>query len=175
MPTYARIKQVKGKENERLIEVLRYIAKKEGYMSCGNVQFRRLYYVFLKDKFKLAAEKYFSDRDVDISYRQYKRLRKYVRGKFSINTAVYLVALYDIMLEYRKKTDFVPCINDITYTEYIVDILIKHIKIIINRNNGAAIYLADKDLDIFRSIHTDLEAIDNVTGVNSFKLYNNIW
>ena len=101
MPTYARLKKLAGKENDRIVEVLRYIAKNEGYLSCGNVQYRKLYYEVLRDWFVKASQKdIFRGRVVTVSIKQYRRLRKYIRGKFSINTAVYLMGLYDIMLSY---------------------------------------------------------------------------
>ena len=121
MATYIKLKKLAGKENAHMIKILRYIAETEGYMSCGNVHFRRLYYEVLREKFiSTSQNSYFQGRAVTISIRQYRRLRQYIRGKFSINTAVYLMALYDIMLSYQKKTGIVPCIDNITYTQYIV-------------------------------------------------------
>ena len=122
MVTYIAIKELNGKENDRLIQVLRYIADEEGCMSCGNVQFRKLYYQVLRPKFiETARRDIFNGRSVTISIKQYKRLRKYTRGRFSINTAVYLLTLYEIMLGYNKKASLLPHIDGITYTEYIVD------------------------------------------------------
>ena len=112
MATYIKLKKLAGKENAHMIKILRYIAETEGYMSCGNVHFRRLYYEVLREKFiSTSQNSYFQGRAVTISIRQYRRLRQYIRGKFSINTAVYLMALYDIMLSYQKKTGIVPCID----------------------------------------------------------------
>lgn len=176
MPTYIQIKKLVGKENDHMIEVLRYIAKKEGYMSCGNVQFKRLYYGVLREKFILASQKdIFQGRIVTISIRQYRRLRKYIRGKFSINTAVYLMALYDLMLSYQKKTGIVPCIDDTTYTQYIVALLLSQIDIILHPDNNNPEHIDPTDYAIFSAIYNDFVNLDNAVGGNAFKLYNNIW
>jgi len=176
MPTYIQIKKLVGKENDHMIEVLRYIAKNEGYMSCGNVQFKRLYYGVLREKFILASQKdIFQGRIVTISIRQYRRLRKYIRGKFSINTAVYLMALYDLMLSYQKKTGIVPCIDDTTYTQYIVALLLSQIDIILHPDNNIPEHIDPTDYTIFSAIYNDFVNLDNAVGGNDFKLYNNIW
>lgn len=176
MPTYMRIKQLSGKENDHMIEVLRYIAWKEGYISCGNVQFKRLYYGVLREKFVLTSKKdLFQGRTVTISIRQYRRLRKYIRGRFSINTAVYLLALYDIMLDYNQETGLEPRIGNITYTQYIVDLLLSQINIILDPNNNNPDYIDPNDYEIFSAIYDDFVRLDNITGGNDFKLYNNIW
>ena len=176
MPTYIKIKKLVGKENDHMIEVLRYIAKNEGYMSCGNVQFKKLYYRVLKEKFLLASQNaIFQGRIVTISIRQYRRLRKYIRGSFSINTAVYLMALYDIMLGYQKKAEIVPCIENITYTQYIVDLLLSQIDIILHPDNNNPDLVDPADYAVFSAIYDDFVSLDNAVGENDFKLYNNIW
>lgn len=176
MRTYMKIKQLSGKENDRMIQVLRHIAKEEGYISCGNVQFKKLYYNVLKEKFVLTSKKdLFQGRMVTISIRQYRRLRKYTRGRFSINTAVYLLALYDIMYGYQEKPGFVPHIDNITYTQYVVDLLLSQINIILDPNNNNPDYIAPDDYEIFSAIYNDFVKLDNITGGNDFKLYNNIW
>ena len=43
MITYEKIKSIRGKDNKNIIEVLRYIATKEKYIICGNIQYRKLY------------------------------------------------------------------------------------------------------------------------------------
>lgn len=165
-----------GKENDHLIEVLRYIAKTEGYISCGNVQFNKLYYGVLREKFMLASQKdIFQGRTVNISIRQYRRLRKYKRGKITINTAVYLLALYDIMLSYKKKTGIVPCIDDITYTQYIVDLVLSQIDIILHLDNNNPDYIDSAEYAIFSAIYEDFVNLDNAVGFNNLKIYNNIW
>lgn len=176
MATYIKLKKLAGKENAHMIKILRYIAETEGYMSCGNVHFRRLYYEVLREKFiSTSQNSYFQGRAVTISIRQYRRLRQYIRGKFSINTAVYLMALYDIMLSYQKKTGIVPCIDNITYTQYIVDILVSQIDIILHPNNNDPEYIDPADYAILSAVYDDFVNLDNATGGNSFKLYNNIW
>ena len=144
-------------------------------MSCGNVQFKTLYYEVLREKFIAASQKdIFRDRTVTISIRQYRRLRKYIRGRFSINTAVYLMALYDTMLSYQKKPGFEPCIENITYTQYIVDLLVSQIDIILHPDNNFE-HIDPTDYAIFSAIYDDFVNLDNATGGNNFKLYNNIW
>ena len=117
----------------------------------------------------------FQGRIVTISMRQYRRLRKYTRGSFSINTAVYLMALYDIMYGYQKKTGFVPRIDNITYTQYIVGLLLSQINIILHPDNNNLEHIDPGDYAIFSAIYDDFVNLDNAVGGNDFKLYNNIW
>lgn len=176
MATYVRIKELSGKENANLIKVLKYIAEKEGYLSCGNIQYRKLFNKFLKPKFIQVSRKYiFSNRSVSISRKQYNRLRVYVRGQFSINTAVYLIALYEIMLNYNEHSGLTPCIDDISYTSYIVNVLKREINTILNLYHHNLCYLSANDVAIFEQIRDDFIYIDNQTGGNSRKIYNNIW
>lgn len=176
MPTYARLKKLAGKENDRIVEVLRYIAKNEGYLSCGNVQYRKLYYEVLRDWFVKASQKdIFRGRVVTVSIKQYRRLRKYIRGKFSINTAVYLMGLYDIMLSYQKKAGFTPCDDNDTYTEYVASLLLSEIRIIIHPANRNTDYIDPVDYEFFSEMYEDFINLDNNIGGNKFKIHNNLW
>lgn len=172
MPTYARLEQLRGKENKRMIDVLRYIAEREGYISEGNIQYRKMYFEKLRDRFIQTAHSYGLTAK-NISNKQYKRLRKYGHGVFPIHICVYLKTLYEIMLEYRQEADIEPKINGITYTEFIIDYLRQQIIFIANNSNG----LNNFYQAVFLKIYQDVINLDNncCAQENQFAVYNNIW
>lgn len=169
MSIYVTLEQMKGKENKNLINVLNYIARKEGYMEGEKVQYKILYYLFLRERFlKTAYENNIDDFKVSIT--QYRRLKVYRKGKISIHTAVYLLTLYEIMYNYKKKADIGKSVKDISYTTYIVNNLKKEI------NDVLSLPGVPKALQLkYQKIYTDFIDLDNKTGNNKFKIYNNIW
>ena len=183
MRTYAQIKELKGFENDRVEMVLRYIAenydKKHSYISSDNtIQYGRMYYDFLGCRFIRAAQNpIFQNRRIQISRRQYNRIRKYRGGRVTINTAVFLLALYEIMIDIYKKIkigpNLEPRINDITYTEYMVGVLLQHIRIILNPINNALTYIDPDDYNVFETIYRECREVDNIACNNPFKIYNN--
>lgn len=173
MATYVRLKELKDKENDRIIAVLRYIGMHERCMSCGNIEFRKLYSQCIKDEVLRVARSMFPGRSVRVSYRQYKYLRKYTGGKVSINTAVYLLALYNIMIRYLGKPEFYPQDDYVTYTQYVVELLTIVLDIIVH--NGPGVIVDQEDYDMCVQIQRDLAYIDNIIGMGCIKIYNNIW
>ena len=160
MATYVKIEELKNKENKSVIQVLKYIAKKEGYMNGEDIEYRRLYYYFLRNKFLITAH----NNPVNgfcVSYRQYKRLRKYRKGEFPIHTAVYLLTLYEIMYNYKKNAPLGIVENDISYTTYIANDLKREIGNIL-RLAGVPTIL----VQTFRQISSDFDALDNKTAIN---------
>ena len=176
MYTYAKIRQLNGKENQNLIKVLKYIATEENYLSGEEIQYKKLYKNVLKPKFIEVAQKYNISRKC-ISKRQYTHLRKYKSGKFPINITIYLLALYEIMLDYRKKADLTPLINDISYTKYILNDLRYKINVIVNTNedNINTIHIDPVYRVLFNEIYDRIIDLDTITGTDSYKIYNNIW
>lgn len=169
MSTYTKIEELKNKENKAVVQVLKYIAKKEGYMNGEDIEYRRLYYYFLRNKFLKTAH----NNPVNgfyVSYRQYKRLRIYRKGKFPIHTAVYLLTLYEIMYGYKKRADLGIVKDDISYTTYIVNDLKKEIENILILPGVSPVLLTR-----LTQISSDFGILDNKTGRNSKKIYNNIW
>ena len=172
MSTYARIEQLRGKENKRMMDVLRYIAEREGYISEGNIQYRKMYFKGLRDRFIQTARCYGLTAK-DISNKQYKRLRKYGRGMFSIHICIYLKTLYEIMLEYHQKAEIGPQIDGLTYTEFMLNYLRQQIFFIVNNpQNPNTINQA-----IFVAIYNDIINLDNNCCIkqNQYEIYNNIW
>lgn len=175
MATYKKIKQLRGKQNENMIKVIRYIAEEEGYMKCKNVQFRKLYCFFLKPKFEQAAAKFALNRNMTVSYRQYKKLMVDYKGRFPINIDIYLIALYDIMLGYQKKATLTPRINDMSYTQYMIGLLREQLAILTNPQNVASDYITLVDLAILRAVNGRLPEVDVHSEASQLKIYNNIW
>lgn len=167
MATYVKIKEIKDKENKNIINVLQYIAEKEGYMSGKSVQYRKLYYYFLREKFLETG------KNVDgfvVSIKQYKRLKIYRKGQFPIHTAVYLLTLYKIMYHYKRKADLGDVESDVSYTTYIAN----ELKCEIER------FLSLPEIDpllaqTFQEVYDDFIKLDNDTGRMPIKIYNNIW
>ena len=172
MITYEKIKSIRGKDNKNIIEVLRYIATKEKYIICGNIQYRKLYYNVLKKAFIATAQQKGLNKSA-VSMNQYKHLRKYKRGKFSINIAIYLLALYRIMLSYDVHTDLTPKEDDISYTTYILNELKNEILFIVNNSGNE--YIDEERAEIYSQISQELFDLDQETGNNKNKIYNNIW
>lgn len=177
MQRYERINQIRNKENKNLIKVLRYIALKEGYLSEGNIQYKKLFKNVLKPKFiEIAIENDEGRRS--ISRRQYNCLRKYKHGKFPINICIYLQALYEIMLGYQQEADLTPRIDDVSYTEYILNYLRDQIEFIVvynNQNGNSHNNIDEIHLNILNIIYDSITSLDNTSGKNLFKIYNNIW
>ncbi|MBO4385228.1 MAG: hypothetical protein J5854_07405 [Clostridia bacterium] len=178
MPKYERIKQICNAENKNMISVLRYIASIEGYLSEGNIQYKKMFNSFLKPKFVETANRYDESSNC-ISRRQYNCLRKYRHGKFPINICIYLQTLYELMIGYEQKADIAPRINDISYSEYILNYLREQIIYIVvynNQNeNGNNNTIDGIHLNYFRTIYDEIIALDNACGENKLKIYNNIW
>lgn len=173
MATYAKIKEIKDKENKNLIKVLKYIAEKEGYLKGENIEYRKLYYGFLRDEFLDTANSINANLNVNgfkVSYKQFKRLRIYRRGRFPIHTAVYLLSLYEIMYRYKKKLNLGKVKDNISYTTYIANELKEEIETILILNNVDPILKKT-----FRDVSNDFVNLDNITGRRSRKIYNNIW
>ena len=185
MRTYAKIKELKGLENIRLDEVLKYIAENydddHKYISAKNkIQYRLMYHSFLDCEFgRTANDPIFQNRTVRISHRQYKRMRKYVGGRFTVNTAVFLLALYNILFKiYQRKLEKIkldPHINDITYTKYIMDLLLGYIEIVLNALNDAKAYMDQEDYDICEIVYRECGEVDNIVCNGLIKIYNNVW
>ena len=169
MATYVKIKEIKDKENKSIVQVLKYIAEKEGYMSGKDIQYKKLYYFFLRDKFLKTAKKC-GVNDFTVSIKQYKRLRIYRKGKFSIHIAVYLLTLYEIMYNYKKKASIGNVVNDISYTTYIVNDLKNEIHRILMTGGVSPILQ-----QIFQQIYSEFIDLDNKTGRRNNRIYNNIW
>lgn len=169
MSTYAKIKVMKNKENKNIIRVLKYIAEKEKFISGGEIEYRKLYYFFLRKRFLETAKKN-KVKNFTVSIRQYKRLRVYRSGQFPINAAVYLLTLYEIMYDYKKKADIGKEEKDISYTTYMVNELKVEIQniIIMRMVNGNL-------LATFKQIQNNFVDLDNKTGSKPVKIYNNIW
>ncbi|MGN0447663.1 MAG: hypothetical protein ACI4GC_03840, partial [Acutalibacteraceae bacterium] len=158
----------KNKENKNIIRVLKYIAEKEKFISGGEIEYRKLYYFFLRKRFLETAKKN-KVKNFTVSIRQYKRLRVYRSGQFPINAAVYLLTLYEIMYDYKKKADIGKEEKDISYTTYMVNELKVEIQnIIMQMVNGNL-------LATFKQIQNNFVDLDNKTGSKPVKIYNNIW
>ena len=178
MQRYEKINQIRDMENKNMIEVLRYIAKKEGYFLEGNIQYKRLFNNVLKPKFIQNAIAS-NDGRSSISRRQYNRLRKYRHGSFPIGICIYLHTLYEIMLRYQQEADITPKIDDVSYTQYILNYLRDQIEYIVNNNNqngnGQNNIIDETHQNNFRTIYEQLIDLDNTCGDNQLKIYNNIW
>lgn len=177
MITYIPIRELRGKKNKNLEKVMRYIAKKEGYLnSNGEIQLRNLFNKVIKPE----IIKIIQENNLSIAYsrKQFKRMRTDKRGRFPINIVVYLCALYNIMLNYNeeKPSSLKPFVDHITYTQYIVGELKNYLGIIVNQHNHIDDYLAPQMMDvIFRIYNQDFHELDEYTGQNKFKIYNDIW
>ena len=169
MTTYVKIKEMKGKENKNVIRVLQYIAEKQGYMRGNEIQYRKLYYDFLKDKFLNNAKKS-NLSGFTVSIRQYRRLKVYRKGRFSIHTAVYLLTLYEIMLGYKEKANIGNIENNISYTTYIVNDLKTEINRVLTLPGAPPVLI-----DALKKVYDDFNTLDNKTGNSKIKIYNNIW
>ena len=176
---YARIKELRGKENENLKQVLKYIAENKNYMSGNEVQYKKMYKDFLVYKFNITAQNpIFEGRMIKISHTQYNQLRTNRGGYFSINTAVYLLTLYNVMLdiykENSKKPNLTPYYENATYIEYVIDRLLNQIEIVINHEREIFNYIGRKDYEICSKIHMECMAVDEIAN-DEHKLYNEIW
>lgn len=178
MQRYEKINQIRNKENKNLIKVLRYIASEEGYLSEGNIQYKKLFNNVLKPKFiEIAIENDEGRRC--ISRRQYNCLRKYKHGKFPINICIYLQALYEIMLGYQQEADLTPKNDNVSYTEYVLNYLRDQIEfIVIDNNQNGNVQNNNIDeihLNIINGIYDSITNLDNTCGENPLNIYNNIW
>lgn len=178
MQKYERIEQIRDLENKNMISVLRYIASKKGYLSEGNIQYKNLFKNVLKPKFKEVAFKN-DENPKGISRKQYKSLIKYRRGRFPVNICLYLQALYEIMLSFNQEAEITPKINDISYTEFILNYLREQIVYIVISSNlnerGYNNNIDDLQQNTFSEIYDKIITLDNASGENSPKIYNNIW
>lgn len=164
-----KVNQLKNCENTNIIEILRYIARKEGYINCSNIEFNKLYYKVILPRAKQS--------NINISKRQYKRMRKIYHGRFPVAANDLLLILYEILLDYKEYKPHNPVKNNITYSDYTVS-YVKYVVERILRHDEAFsnVLITDDGRQLFEDfINRINELEEEVYRHNETKIYNDIW
>lgn len=87
-----------GKENEKLIDLIREIAFEHNLTDNGDIKYRQLYKTHIKPK----VEKLTADQHLQISYRQFKCLFR-VRNRLPLLSASFLDVYFSMLCELLKS------------------------------------------------------------------------
>ena len=164
--------ELKGIDNQNLIEVVRYIAEKEKYICAGNIMYKKLYH----EVFKPQVIEIFRQNNINSfpSRNQFKRLFCSHSGKIPKNAAVYLWVIYDKLISYNERIDInISGYEYVHYTRFVANLIRQEFDLIIINQTINDKPLTPVEFEEFSTASRYLDEVDFHINRTIEQIFNN--